>query len=115
MTDKSRRRSIRNAYAAAPPDAGVYAVRNMATGRRWLASTPNLAGARGRFEFAKTTNSPGALDHRIIREARTHGIDNLKFEILEILSTPPTATDAEIRADLATLLAMTEENLADRP
>jgi len=43
MTDKARRRELREQLAQHPPDAGVYAIRHHATGRVTVASAVKLA------------------------------------------------------------------------
>jgi hypothetical protein len=53
--------------------------------------------------FAKSTNSPGALDQRLREDIRRFGIDAFSLEILEVLDTKPEMTPAEIRDDLAVL------------
>ena len=45
MTNKARRRELREQLAQHPPDAGVYAIRHHATGRVTVASAVKLAGA----------------------------------------------------------------------
>lgn len=112
MTDKARRRELREQYRETRPEAGVYAVRNTRTARVLLASTPNLAGARNRFEFARSTASLGALDQRLRRDAERFGIDAFELEVLEVLDVSVATTPAEVARDLTTLEELWRDKLA---
>jgi hypothetical protein len=90
----------------------VYALRNTANGRVLVASTLDLSAARSKLEFAKATNSPGALDHHVVADARAYGVDVFTFEVLDLLDPRPGMTDDEMRADLAALGQLWRENLA---
>ena len=111
MTDRARRRELRDAVRANPPDAGVYAIRHGVTGRTVVASTLNLPGARNRFDFAIATGSVAAIDGLLGGDIRAHGIDGLAFEVLETVPVDPSRTEAERRADLATLETLWREKL----
>jgi hypothetical protein len=111
MDQKSRRRQLTADYKRNHPEAGVYRIVNGTTGRALLGSAINLASVRSKLDFAKSTNSPGALDHRLASDIRQYGIDAFSLEILEVLDTTPAMTAAEIRDDLATLEALWHEKL----
>lgn len=89
----------------------MYLIRNSRNNRILLDSTPNLASIRNRLEFAKSTNSIGALDHRLRKDVHQFGIDAFSLEVLEVLDTRPEMTTAEIREDLTTLEALWREKL----
>lgn len=112
MTDKARRRELRDAARQHPPDAGVYAIRHAVTGRVVVASAVNLGGARNRFDFAVSTGALGALDGQLEGDIRAHGVEGLVFEVLETVTVEPGTPDADLRADLATLEALWREQLA---
>jgi len=112
MTDKTRRKELREQLAQHPPDAGVYAVRHRATGRVIVASAVNLAGARNRYDFAVSTGSLAALDGQLGGDIRAHGPEGLEFDVLETVVVEPGTPDAELRADLATLEALWREQLS---
>src|SRR5215210_6538074 len=109
MSQPSRRKELREQYEQAPPEAGVYRIRNERTKKALLGSTPNLPGIRNRFEFAKSTNSPGGLDMRLSKDIRQFGFDAFTLEVLEVLETTPEMTPAQVLADLATLEALWRE------
>ena len=111
MTDKDRRRELREQARQNPPAAGIYAIRHRATGRVIVASAINLAGARNRFDFAVSTGSLGALDGQLGGDIRAHGIDGLAFEVLETVAVEPGTSDSDLRADLATLETLWREQL----
>jgi len=111
MTDKERRRELRDRARQHPPDAGVYAVRHRTTGRVVVAAAVNLAGARNRFDFAVSTGTLGALDGQLGGDIGAHGIDGLEFEVLETVTVEPGTSEADLQRELATLEALWREEL----
>jgi hypothetical protein len=103
MIDPSRRKELRAEYKRNRPEAGVYRLVNGGNGKVLLGSTTNLPSMRSKLEFAKATNTPGALDGRLRQDIQQYGLDAFALEVLEVLETKPEMTDAEVRADLATL------------
>jgi len=99
----SRRKALKREYRDAPPDAGVYRIVNERDGRSLVASTLNLASAANRFEFARATDTRGALDGRLAADITAHGIGAFSFEILQRLEPAPGATKAAIERDLAAM------------
>lgn len=115
MTRPNRRKELRAEYEQRPSEAGVYALRNMATGRVLVAATTDLAAARIRLDFAKATQIPGALDHRVTADVRAFGVDAFAFEILDRLEITPAMTPDDVRADLGALEQLWRETLAAGP
>jgi hypothetical protein len=115
MTSPQRRRELRAAYEQRPSEAGVYALHNTATGRVLVASTTDLAAVRNRLDFAKATQTPGALDHRLAADLRVHGVDAFVFEVLDVLKITPAMTPDDARADLGALEQLWREKLAAEP
>jgi len=111
VTDKERRRELREQARQNPPPAGIYAIRHRATGRVVVASAVNLAGARNRFDFAVSTGLTSALDTQLGGDVRAHGTEGLAFEVLETVPVEPGTVAADLRADLATLEALWREQL----
>jgi hypothetical protein len=111
MVDRARRKAVRAQQEHSRPEAGVYVIRNGQNGKVLLASSSNLAGVRNRLAWAQATNTPGALDHRLQEDIRRFGIAALSLEVLDVLEIRPEMTDAEIRADLATLEELWREKL----
>ncbi len=112
MTDQERRRADRTRLRSQPPDAGVVAIRHRQTGRVVVVAVENLGGARNRFDFAVTTNTPGALpDPYLVADARSHGMADLELEVLETVTVAPEADPAGVRADLDVLAELWRERL----
>jgi hypothetical protein len=111
MSDAARRRDLRREYRRRRADAGVFRIVNTKRNRSLLGSTRNLDGMRNRFEFARSTESITALDHRLHADARTDGVDAFTFEVLDVLDVADDATDAQIDADLATLEQLWRDRL----
>jgi len=111
MTDRERRRELRAQYRQTLPEAGVYLVRNTRNGKALLGSTPNLASIRNKLEFARSTDMPGALDHRLRDDICRFGLDAFTLEVVEVLDARPGMTPAEIQDDLATLEGLWREKL----
>jgi len=113
MDDKGRRNELVAEYKATRPDAGVYRIVNTATGKSLLGSTTNLASIRNRVDFARNTNSPGALDGRLARDLAAYGLDAFTFEALETVKVSPEASRSDVASELATLEALWREKLGE--
>jgi hypothetical protein len=106
MVDKARRKELSAEFQQAPPDAGVYRILNRETGRFLLGSTTNLAGFRNRFEFARSNNSPAALEPRLRADITRFGFATFSFEIVDTLEVKPEMTPEQVAADAAALAAL---------
>lgn len=63
--------------------AGLYAVRCLATGGRWIGRSQNLASVQNQLWF---TLRLGSSPHRTLQEAwRTHGAEQFVLEVVEQL------------------------------
>ena len=109
--DRARRKALSEQFQQATPEAGVYRIVNLRTGRLLLGSTANLAGLRNRFEFARSTGSPAALDQRLAGDIRSLGLESFSLEVLDRLEPSPEMTPAQIAADLVTLEALWRERI----
>jgi hypothetical protein len=103
MTDQARRKELRAQAGCRAIEAGVYRIVNRRTGTGWVGSTCDLTAFRNRFEFARTTGTPQAFDHRVRDQVERWGIDAVDLEVLEVVTPRPDATTDEIRSDLAVL------------
>ena len=115
MTSKDRREELRSTYEQRPREAGVYVLRNSATGRILIASTVDLASIRNRLEFGQSTHSTGVLDRRLVADARAHGMESFSLEVLDTLPADPERDDAQAAADLKALEELWRDQLADQP
>ena len=113
MTERDRRRELREQIRQQPPDAGVYAVRHRTTGRTVVAHSLNLQGARNRFDFCVATGSLGAFDPGLVADARAHGVDGLELDVLDVVQIEAGTEPEAVRDDLETLATMWRERLAE--
>jgi len=111
MNDKARRKELLVQYKQTHREAGVYRIINTQNNKALLGSSPNLASIRNKLAFAKSTNTPGALDRRLRDDVRQFGIGAFALEVLEVLDTKPEMTAAAILKDLAALEALWREQL----
>jgi hypothetical protein len=109
--DHRRRKELLAEYKQRPPEAGVYRIVNTRTGKMLVGSARNLASVQGKLEFARNTNTPGALDQRLGPDARAYGMDALAFEVLEVLDVGPERTSTQVNEDLLALEALWRERL----
>jgi hypothetical protein len=110
--DRDRRRQLADEYRLRPREAAVYLIRDGRSGRALLASTPDLASLRNRFDFALATGTASAIDGRITTAIAPDGLDALSLEVIDVLEVDATATEAQVRDDLAALEAAWREKLA---
>ncbi len=115
MTEHDRRRRLRATTLENPPAAGVYVIRHRATGRAVVSTAVNLAAARNRFEFCTSTGTLGSFDSGLVADARSHGIDGLELEELEVVPVEAGSTAVSIQADLEVLADLWRERLGSRP
>jgi hypothetical protein len=78
-----------------------------------LGSAMNLPSVQAKLEFARTTGTPGALDHRLKRDVAEYGLEAFSFEVLEVLDVTPEMTQTQIRQDLDALEGLWRERLSD--
>jgi hypothetical protein len=112
VTDKTRRKELKEQARQNPPEAGVYRIVNKKAGTYLLGSAVNLESMRSKFAFARSTGSPSALDLRLKPEILRDGLDSFDLEILDTLSVTPEMSTADVRAELATLEDLWRERLA---
>ena len=81
MTDRERRKALIGAYKLAFPPMGIYAVRNIATGRMLIDRNANTTAAlnRHRMELRLGLHRVQALQE----DWRLHGETAFAFEVLE--------------------------------
>jgi hypothetical protein len=114
VTDKARRRELKEQARQNPPEAGVYRIVNKKAGTYLLGSAVNLDSMRSKLAFARSTGSPSALDLRLKAEILRDGLEHFDLEILDTLTVTPEMTTADVRAELATLEELWRERLASQ-
>jgi len=111
MTDHARRRELSAAYRETPRRAGVFLIRNSASGRTWVAPSLDLDSEQHKFDFARTTGSTGVFHRSLVPDLQRLGWDAFQFEIVEELPLSRERGAAETRDDLATLVALWREKV----
>lgn len=112
MAENAGRRDLKAEYKDTRPDAGVYRILNSADGKSVVGSSSNLRSVQNRLEFARSTNSVGALDPKMKAVVQQFGFAALSFEVLEQLDLPAETSPSAIRDDLATLEQLWREKLS---
>ena len=111
MSEHAQRRDLKAEYKDARPDAGVYRIADAVDGTTIIGPSPNLKSVPNRLDFARSTNSPGALAPKTKAAVQQHGFEAISFEVLERLDAPAEASPASLRDDLATLEQLWREKL----
>ena len=111
MTDRARRKELAEQYRQTIPEAGVYLIRNAASGKALLGSTADLGSLRNKLDFAKSTGTQSALDGRMAKDIARFGMDPLSLEVVEILGVTPGMTQRQVRDDLVTLEGLWRKKL----
>jgi hypothetical protein len=101
--DRTRRKALVQAYKLALPPMGVFAIRNLATGRMLVDQSANLTGAinRHRTELTLGTHRNRAL----MDDWHIYGEAGFVFEVLEKIDERPEP-DFDYKAEMAQRLAM---------
>ena len=115
MTERDRRRELGEVYRLRITEAGVYMLRNTATGKILIASSRDLASVRNKIEFGRSTKSASVLDQRMAADARLHGMAAIELVVLDVIDLRPEMSLAEVIADLASLEALWRAKLAHVP
>ncbi len=115
MTDRDGRREHGEVYRLRITEAGVYMLRNQATGKILIDSSRDLASVRNKIDFGRSTGSASVLDQRMAADARTHGMAVIELVVLDVIDLRPEMTLAQVTADLASLEALWREKLAHVP
>ena len=109
MTEIDRKARVRD-YVNTPRPAGLFAVRNVRTGRLLIGSTPDLPGMLNRQKFQLGMGSHP--DKELQADWKALGEDAFSFEVLDQLDLKDDA-NADPTEDLRALKAMWMEKLAE--
>lgn len=101
--DRAKRKELTQAYKLAFLPMGIFAIRNLTTGRVLIDQSANLNAAfnRHRVELQLGTHRNKAL----MDDWRTYGETNFVFEVLETIKERPEP-DFNYHAEMARLLAI---------
>jgi hypothetical protein len=106
-----RKSRIRD-YKENPPAAGVFGVRNTATGRLLIGHTANLPGMLNRQRFQLEMGSHP--DRELQADWSAQGPDSFEFDVLDELETSGDLTPQDLADELAVLHRLWLERLAGR-
>lgn len=104
------RRSLTREYKETPRDAGVFRVRNRATGRSLVGSTPDLPGMLNRQRFQLELGSHP--DKELQSDWNATRPDGFEFEVLDHLE-PREEGGVVQKEDLESLAIMWSEKLSE--
>lgn len=109
MTDK---RALKRQYLDTRTHAGVYAIRNLRTGRTMVAGSANVQGALNRHQFELRLGT-----HRnalLRRDWEEHGEASFVFEVLDVVK-PREDPAFDVARELQTLVALWRQEIPCRP
>ncbi len=115
MSERDRPGERGEVYRLRITEAGVYLLRNQATGKVLIGSSRELASVRNKIEFARMSRSASVLDPRMAADARIHGMGAIELVVLDVIDLRPEMSLAEVNADLASLEALWRAKLAHVP
>ena len=107
---KKTKKELTSAYKQKPEEGGVFLIRNTLTGKVLLDASPNLAGQKNRFEFAKATKS--CVHKKLEKDWKEYGGDAFEFEVLEEIRQGETQSSSAFAEDVKTLKEIWEEKLS---
>ncbi|QNK01478.1 GIY-YIG nuclease family protein [Dyella telluris] len=101
--DRARRKKLVQAYKLALPPMGIFAIRNLVTGRMLIDQSNHVTGTlnRHRTELKLGTHRNRAL----MDDWRMHGETAFAFEVLETIDERPEP-DFDYRGELERRLAI---------
>ncbi len=107
--DKESRKKIINSYKARRAHGGVFAIRNSANGKSYVAATTDIQGSKNRFEFSQAT---GGCAFKLMQDDfQRYGKDVFTFEILEQLTQKEGQSDGDFKNDIDELYSMIVEGI----
>lgn len=107
---RTRQRQLARDYKDNPPPCGVYAIRCAAAGIVVVQGALNVQGAihRNRFEL-RIGSHP---DRRLQQAWKAHGEAAFGFEVLDVVKRREDAPHADLRPQLAELVALWQSEIA---
>lgn len=106
--ERLSKKEIKEQYKNRVVAGGVYCIKCGGSGRKWIKSSPDLAGQINKFEFFVSTNS--CPEPAMSSDWKQYGADTFSIEILEKLEKSETQTDKEFADDIRVLYDMWIEN-----
>ncbi|MGE5494253.1 MAG: GIY-YIG nuclease family protein [Burkholderiales bacterium] len=107
--DRESRRKIIDSYKARRANGGVFAIRNSANGKSYVAATTDMQGSKNRFEFSQATG--GCAFMPLQEDLKRYGKDVFSFEILEQLTQKEGQSDSDFKREAEELYRMVVESV----
>lgn len=107
--DKVDRKQALRAYKQRPPEAGVFYLVCEASGASVLLGTMNLTGELGKLKLAQQTGDWGVFPPEMREQARIHGAQSIRLEILDRVEVKEDMDYQQVRDELELLVALWRE------
>lgn len=101
--ERTAKRILKQQYLDVPSRAGVYAVRNLVTGRALVAGSANVQGALNRHVFELRQGNH--RDAQLLEDWKAHGEASFVFEVVDRVK-PRTEPDFDAARELELLVAL---------
>lgn len=99
MVDRSRRKELLQQFAERPPQDGVFALRNAATGEAWVGVSRNLDTQKNGLWMRLTSKQ--LVNKDVQASWNTHGAGAFSYEILERFTETDTHAIELLRLERA--------------
>lgn len=103
------RKALRREYKETAQPAGVFLIRNTATGRLFVGPSPNLPGMLNRQRFQLEMGSHP--NRELQADWNALGPDEFEFGVLDTLETTADASPEDLAAELEVLKSLWLERL----
>lgn len=110
MGKRIDRKALIRGYKESAPAAGVYRIRNLATGRSLIGAAANAQGRLNRHRFELQTNSHPEVE--LQNDWNELGEASFEFTVLDRLE-PQEDASVDVKEDLAALEEMWLQKLID--
>lgn len=104
---KKTKKELMREYRERKETGGVYAIRNVSTGKTLILSTGSIEKAPNLFEFSRMTGS--CVHPALADDWAAQGPDAFRLEILETLDRKETQNPEEFRDDIRALEELWKE------
>lgn len=106
--ERLSKKEIKEQYKNRVVAGGVYCIKCSGSGRKWIKSSPDLAGQINKFEFFVSTNS--CPEPAMRSDWNQYGAEAFSISVLEKLEKKETQSDEEFADDIRALYEMWLEN-----
>lgn len=112
MTDRAQQRLLKQQYREAPPAAGVFTIRNLASGRLLLGASLNLEGSLNRHRFE--LGMRGHRNRDLQADWLAQGAEGFAFDVVDTVKERPADPAFDREAELEVLHELWSQEFARR-